>query len=52
MRIGKVSAQATHHRSVKDLHAFGYIRYEPSFKRNCKSKVLAVSFRDVKSEVR
>jgi hypothetical protein len=39
MRIAKVSAQATYHRSVKDLHSFGYIRYEPSFKRNCRSKV-------------
>jgi hypothetical protein len=39
MRIAKVSAQATYHRSVKDLHAFGYIRYEPSFKRNSRSKV-------------
>jgi hypothetical protein len=34
MILAKVSAQATYHRSIKDLHAYGYIRYEPSFKRN------------------
>jgi len=39
MRIAKVSAQATYHRCVKDLHSFGYIRYEPSFKRNSRSRV-------------
>jgi hypothetical protein len=37
MRIAKVSAQATYHKSIKDLHAFGYVRYEPSFKRNKRS---------------
>jgi hypothetical protein len=39
MRIAKVSAQATYHKSIKDLHSFGYVRYEPSFKRNSRSKV-------------
>ena len=39
MKIAKVSAHATYHRSVKDLNSFGYIRYEPSFKRNSPSKV-------------
>ena len=39
MRIAKVSAQATYHRSIKDLHSFGYVRYEPSFKRNSRSRI-------------
>ncbi|MBB6127445.1 hypothetical protein [Mucilaginibacter lappiensis] len=39
MKIAKISAHATYHKSVKDLNAFGYIRYEPSFKRNSPSKV-------------
>ncbi|MDB5143057.1 MAG: hypothetical protein JWQ66_1770 [Mucilaginibacter sp.] len=43
MRIAKVSAQATYHRSVRDLHSFGYIRYEPSFKRNSRSKIYLLS---------
>jgi hypothetical protein len=39
MRIAKISASATYHKSIRDLSAFGYIRYEPSFKRNQGSKV-------------
>jgi hypothetical protein len=39
MRIAKISAQRTYHRRVKDLNEYGYIRYEPSFKRNSPSKV-------------
>jgi hypothetical protein len=35
----KISAQRTYHRRVKDLNEYGYIRYEPSFKRNSPSKV-------------
>lgn len=37
MRIAKISAQGTYHRCIKDLHSFGYIRYNPSFKRNKRS---------------
>ena len=39
MTIAKISAANTYHKCVKDLHAFGYICYEPSFKRNERSKV-------------
>lgn len=39
MRIAKISASATYHKSIRDLSAFGYIKYEPSFKRNQGSKV-------------
>ena len=39
MRIAKISASATYHKSIRDLSAFGYIKYEPSFKRNRGSKV-------------
>ncbi len=39
MRIAKISASATYHKSIKDLSDFGYIKYEPSFKRNQGSKV-------------
>ena len=39
MRIAKVSAPATYHKCVRDLDAFGYIRYEPSFKRNQGSRI-------------
>ncbi|MDJ1478851.1 hypothetical protein QNI16_00060 [Cytophagaceae bacterium YF14B1] len=39
MDIAKISAPATYHKCIRDLSAFGYIRYEPSFKRNQGSKV-------------
>lgn len=31
MRISKISAKATYHKCIKDLHTFGYIQYLPSF---------------------
>jgi len=39
MKVAKISAQRTYHRCIRDLHDFGYVRYEPSFKRNVRSKV-------------
>ncbi len=31
MRISKISAKATYHKCIKDLHNFGYIQYIPSY---------------------
>jgi hypothetical protein len=31
MRISKISAKATYHKCIKDLHNFGYIKYIPSY---------------------
>jgi hypothetical protein len=39
MRIAKISASATYHKCIRDLNKSGYIRYEPSFKKNEGSKV-------------
>lgn len=39
MRIAKISGCATYHKIIKQLSEYGYIRYEPSFKRNQRSKV-------------
>lgn len=39
MQIAKISASTTYHKSIRDLNSYGYIRYEPSFKRNRGSKV-------------
>ncbi|MBF9252124.1 hypothetical protein I2I11_02350 [Pontibacter sp. 172403-2] len=44
MRIAKISASSTYHKSIKDLSDFGYIKYEPSFKRNQGSKVYILEF--------
>lgn len=39
MRIAKISASTTYHKIIKDLSSYGYIKYEPSYKRNLGSKV-------------
>ncbi len=39
MRIAKISSSATYHKSIRELNSYGYIRYEPSFKRNQASKI-------------
>lgn len=39
MQIAKISSPTTYHKCVRDLHDFGYIRYEPCYKRNQYSKV-------------
>lgn len=39
MELAKISAANTYHKCIRDLHNFGYIRYEPSFKKNHKSKI-------------
>ncbi len=31
MRISKICAKATYHKCIKDLHNYGYIRYQPSY---------------------
>lgn len=31
MRISKISSKATYHKCLKNLHALGYIQYEPSY---------------------
>ncbi|MES2107922.1 MAG: hypothetical protein V4577_04210 [Bacteroidota bacterium] len=36
--IAKISAN-TYHKCIRDLHDFGYIRYEPSFNRNRRSRI-------------
>ena len=39
MRIAKISASTTFHKAIRELNEYGYIEYEPSFKRNKGSKV-------------
>ena len=39
MRIAKISASTTYHKNIRDLSSYGYIRYEPSYKRNKGSRV-------------
>lgn len=44
MRISKISAKATYHKCMKDLHQFGYIRYDPSYNPFRGSLVHLMSF--------
>jgi hypothetical protein len=42
MQIAKISAATTYRKVIKDLNEYGYIKYEPSFKRNQRSKLYIV----------
>ena len=39
MKIAKISASSTYHKCIRELNEYGYIRYEPSFKRNRGSRI-------------
>jgi hypothetical protein len=39
MKLAKISGLGTYHRCIRDLHNFGYIKYEPSFNHRKKSKI-------------
>lgn len=39
IQIARISSPTTYHKCVRDLNEYGYIKYEPSFKRNSPSKV-------------
>lgn len=44
MRISKISSKATYHKCLKNLHALGYIRYEPSYNPYKGSMVFMFNF--------
>ena len=39
MQLARISTRATYNKVIKDLNGYGYIKYEPSFKRNQGSKL-------------
>jgi len=39
MKIAKLSAAKTYRKCVRELSDYGYLRYEPSFKKNKASKI-------------
>jgi len=39
MNIAKIEACSTYHRCLKDLDNFGYLQYQPSYKKNDPSKL-------------
>ena len=40
MDVAKISGLATYHKCIKDLHEFGYIKYEPSYNPAISSQVI------------
>jgi hypothetical protein len=38
MKAAKISGLGTYHKCIKDLHAYGYIKYQPSYNHRKKSK--------------
>jgi len=45
MKVAKISSTATYYRLLRDLNAFGYIFYRPSFYKGRGSEIqLAVAF--------
>ena len=44
MRISKISSKATYHKCLKNLHALGYINYEPSHNPFKGSHVYLINF--------
>lgn len=39
MKIAKISAAKTYRKCMQDMNEYGYLRYEPSFKKNQASKI-------------
>jgi len=39
MKIAKISAAKTYRKCMQDMDAYGYLRYEPSFKKNKASTI-------------
>jgi hypothetical protein len=39
MKLAKISGSATYHKSIKELHEYGYIKYVPSFNHFLGSQV-------------
>lgn len=39
MQIAKIGGFTTYHKCIKELNEFGYIKYEPSFKNNKRSRI-------------
>ena len=49
MRVSKISAKATYHKCMRDLHQFGYVRYDPSYNPFRGSLVHLVNFENGKA---
>jgi hypothetical protein len=39
MDLAKISGVATYHKAIRELHEYGYIKYEPSYNRFLRSRI-------------
>lgn len=46
MHVSRISANATYHKCLKELHSSGYIKYKPSFNPFRGSEVSIIDFND------
>jgi hypothetical protein len=42
--IAKISSKHTYHKCMQELHEYGYLRYEPSFKKTRGSRIYFFDF--------
>lgn len=42
MPLAKISSSTTYHKCLRDLHHYGYLRYEPSYKRYRRSRIFLI----------
>ena len=42
--IAKISSKQTYHKCLQELHDYGYLRYEPSFKKTRGSRIYFFDF--------
>ena len=48
MGFCKISASSTYHKTIKELHEFGYIQYAPSFNHNKRSLICLTKIKNNK----
>jgi len=39
MELAKISGVATYHKTIRELHEYGYIKYQPSYNRFSRSRI-------------
>jgi hypothetical protein len=52
MSVSKICSKATYHKVMKELHQFGFIKYEPSYNPFRGSSVTLLNFEEVQKENR
>jgi len=51
MNTCKISASSTYHKTIRELHEFGYIIYDPSFNHNHGSRVHLLKLKNKKNQI-